>query len=71
MAASHLAAQSHDPESKFWDRIADSYARKPVADEDAYQRKLRITRDYFEPEMDVFEFGCGTGSTALEEVLLP
>ena len=51
--------------AKFWDRIAESYSRKPVADEQAYQRKLRMTRDYLRPDMQVFEFGCGTGSTAL------
>lgn len=65
MAASQITAPTSGRESKFWDRIAESYARKPVADERAYQNKLRITRDYFRPEMNIFEFGCGTGSTAL------
>ena len=51
--------------SKFWDKIADRYARKPVADEAAYQKKLRVTREYLRPDMDVLEFGCGTGSTAI------
>lgn len=51
--------------SKFWDKIADKYAARPVADEDTYQRKLAITREYLRPDMDVLEFGCGTGSTAL------
>ena len=51
--------------SKFWDKIADRYARKPVADEAAYQKKLRVTREYLPPDMDVLEFGCGTGSTAI------
>ena len=49
----------------FWDRTAEGYAKKPVADEAAYQKKLGITRDYFRPDMVVLEFGCGTGSTAL------
>ena len=53
------------PNAKFWDRIAEKYARKPVADEAAYQHKLRISRDYFKPDMNVLEFGCGTGSTAI------
>ena len=52
-------------ESKFWDRIAESYAKKPVRDEAAYQKKLAVTRDYFRPDMEVLEFGCGTGSTAI------
>ena len=52
-------------EAKFWDRIADRYSRKPVADEEAYQEKLRVTRQYFRPDMAVLELGCGTGSTAI------
>ncbi len=51
--------------AKFWDRIATRYAAMPVADQAAYQEKLRITRNYFRPDMRVLEFGCGTGSTAL------
>ncbi len=51
--------------SKFWDRIAARYARKPVADEAAYQKKLQVTREYLRPDMAVLEFGCGTGSTAI------
>ncbi len=51
--------------SKFWDRIAERYAKQPVADEVSYQRKLEVTRSYLRPEMTVLEFGCGTGSTAL------
>ena len=36
-----------------------------MADEAAYQKKLQVTRDYFRPDMEVLEFGCGTGSTAI------
>lgn len=49
----------------FWNRIANRYARQPVADEAAYQQKLQRTRDVFHPDMLVLEFGCGTGSTAI------
>lgn len=49
----------------FWDRIADRYAKKPVADEATYQQKLAVTQQYFRPDMNVLEFGCGTGSTAI------
>src|SRR5918995_4641889 len=52
-------------ESGFWDRVADGYSRRPIADEDAYRTKLEVTRSYFRPDMEVLEFGCGTGSTAL------
>ena len=51
--------------AKFWNNIAASYAQQPIADEAAYQKKLRVTREYFHPSMNVLEFGCGTGSTAL------
>ena len=51
--------------SKFWDRIAERYSKRPVADEPAYQKKLQVTRDYLDPSMEVLEFGCGTGSTAI------
>ena len=51
--------------SRFWDRHAKGYAKRPVADEVAYQRKLKVTQDYLTPDMDVLELGCGTGTTAL------
>lgn len=51
--------------ARFWDRMADRYAKKPVPDEAVYQRKLAITRDYLRPDMEVLEIGCGTGSTAI------
>lgn len=52
-------------EDRFWDKLADRYARQPIADEAAYQRKLQITREHLRPDMDVLEFGCGTGGTAI------
>ncbi len=54
-----------DQSTKFWDRIAERYSKSPVADEATYQKKLRVTRNYFQPDMEVLEFGCGTGSTAI------
>ena len=50
---------------KFWDNIAERYAKQPIADEAAYQKKLQVTHQYFQPDMAVLEFGCGTGSTAI------
>ena len=50
---------------RFWDRHAEGYAKRPVADEESYQKKLAVTREYFRPDMEVMEFGCGTGSTAI------
>ncbi len=51
--------------AKFWDKIAERYSQQPIADEAAYQKKLQVTRDYFQPDMEVLEFGCGTGSTVI------
>ena len=50
---------------KFWDKIADKYSKQPIVDEASYQKKLQITQEYFKPDMEVLEFGCGTGSTAI------
>lgn len=52
--------------SAFWDRIANRYSKKPIADEDAYRKKLALTRQYLRPDMQALEIGCGTGSTAIE-----
>ena len=54
-----------DRETKFWNKLADKYSRQPVRDEAGYQKKLEVTREYFQPDMEVLEIGCGTGSTAL------
>ena len=51
--------------SRFWDRIAERYEKRPVADEESYQKKLQVTREYFRPDMQVLEIGCGTGTTAI------
>jgi ubiquinone/menaquinone biosynthesis C-methylase UbiE len=48
-----------------WNRIAKGYAKSAVADEAGYQKKLEVTRTYFRPGMEVMEFGCGTGTTAV------
>lgn len=51
--------------SKFWDKIAEKYSQQPIANQEAYDIKLDLTREYFTPDSKVLEFGCGTGSTAL------
>jgi ubiquinone/menaquinone biosynthesis C-methylase UbiE len=50
---------------KFWNRIAKRYSKKPIENEQVYKKKLQITQDYLKPEMNVLEFGCGTGLTAI------
>lgn len=49
----------------FWDRVAEKYARRPIADMTSYTRTLDRTRSYLSPKDRVLELGCGTGSTAL------
>lgn len=48
-----------------WNRMADKYSRQPIANQKAYEIKLDLTREYFTPDSNVLEFGCGTGSTAI------
>lgn len=49
----------------FWDRVAERYAKRPITDEAAYERKLEITRKYLRGDMRVLEIGCGTGLVAI------
>lgn len=51
--------------SRFWDRTADKYARLPITHVEDYETKLRVTQDYLRPDMELLEFGCGTGGTAI------
>lgn len=52
-------------DAKFWDQLADKYAKQPVANPSAFERKQAITRDHLRPDSRVLEIGCGTGSLAL------
>lgn len=52
-------------EAKFWDKVAEKYARDPIKDMDAYTYTLERSRSYLKPTDTVLEIGCGTGSTAL------
>ncbi|WP_104205249.1 class I SAM-dependent methyltransferase [Billgrantia saliphila] len=49
----------------FWNKSAERYAKSPIRNESAYQKKLAITQEYLRPDSSVLEFGCGTGSTAI------
>jgi len=51
--------------SKFWNKIARKYAETPIRQQEAYQAKLDHTQTFFKPNTRLFEFGCGTGTTAL------
>ena len=50
---------------KFWDKNADLYSKSPVKNKVDDQKKMEVTRGYFQPHTKLFEFACGTGSTAI------
>jgi ubiquinone/menaquinone biosynthesis C-methylase UbiE len=52
-------------DARFWDRIARKYAADPISDMAGYERTLARTSQYLERDDVAFEFGCGTGTTAL------
>jgi len=60
-----MILQSLSVSARFWDRFAERYAKKPIANEALYQKKLEVTQRYLKSDMYALEFGCGTGSTAL------
>jgi ubiquinone/menaquinone biosynthesis C-methylase UbiE len=51
--------------ARFWDRMARKYAADPIADISGYERTLDAARSYLKPGDAAYEFGCGTGTTAL------
>ncbi|PTB95944.1 class I SAM-dependent methyltransferase, partial [Thalassospira xiamenensis] len=48
-----------DQDTKFWDKAATKYARKPVRNQSAYAETLDRTRHYLRPDQNVLEIGCG------------
>jgi SAM-dependent methyltransferase len=50
---------------KFWDRIADRYAARPLKDVAAYRAMLADVSGRLRGTDRVLEIGCGTGSTAI------
>jgi ubiquinone/menaquinone biosynthesis C-methylase UbiE len=56
-------------DAQFWDRAARKYATDPIADMAGYERTLERTRHYLKGDETAFEFGCGTGTTALKLAL--
>jgi len=49
----------------FWDKRAEKYSNRPIKDRATYQKKLKITQQYFCPDSHVLEIGCGSGGTAI------
>lgn len=50
---------------RFWNRVAERYAARPVRDVAAYEAMLAEISGRLRPEDRVLEIGAGTGSTAL------
>ena len=49
----------------FWDGIAEKYAKQPVANPDAFDAKIAVTKMHMKPTDVVLDIGCGTGSLVL------
>jgi arsenite methyltransferase len=52
-------------DAAFWNNLAEKYARKPVENPTAFERKIAITKSLMTPSDVVLDVGCGTGSLAL------
>src|SRR5690606_3061107 len=65
MSLSTKISSSTKTSSEFWNRSAAGYAKKPIADEEAYTQTLDRVRAHLSVSDKVLEVGCGTGTTAL------
>ena len=52
-------------DARFWDRLADRYAKRPIDDPAAYEATLERVRAHLTADDRALEIGCGTGSTAI------
>ena len=55
-------SKTEEKNAKIWNRFADRYYASPISDEESYQKKLELTRNYMSPQSKILEFGCGTVS---------
>lgn len=54
------------PDAKFWDVRARKYAASKISDAEGYERTIAAVRARLRPTDAAYEFGCGTGTTALK-----
>lgn len=52
-------------DAEFWNGLAERYAKQPVGNPEAFDRKIAITKSGMSPDDVVLNIGCGTGSLAL------
>ncbi|MCC8934123.1 class I SAM-dependent methyltransferase [Rhizobium sp. 'Codium 1'] len=52
-------------QQKFWNRIAERYAARPLKDVAAYDAMIGDVSSHLKPADHVLELGCGTGGTAI------
>ena len=55
-----------DANARFWDGIAESYAKKPFPKPETTKRKVQATLDLLRPEHRLLDIGCATGTLPLE-----
>jgi len=53
------------PNAAFWDNLAEKYSKQPVANPEAFERKIELTKARMTPQSVVLDIGCGTGSLVL------
>lgn len=54
-----------EDQKSFWNRKATGYFENPISNPEIYEEKLSRTHELMRTDMQVLEFGCGTGGTAL------
>jgi ubiquinone/menaquinone biosynthesis C-methylase UbiE len=57
--------QDSTADTRFWDRVAQKYARAAIRDMPGYERTLARTAQLLRTTDAVLEIGCGTATTAL------
>jgi arsenite methyltransferase len=64
-SAARYADAAMTDHAVFWDQIAEKYAQQPVANPDAFERKIAIHLAHIRSHHVALDIGCGTGSLAL------